>query len=235
MAQISSESIDVAVAPFFPAGFLKVVGFLIPADETTAELIDWYENIHSRNARFLWPHLDLYRRNYIMAVETGPIPPYRVVTEFVWKSEQDKQAARAAFASPAAEPSLNEQLPSWIKPLTIPNTNALVPAEPTIIATPSVPHDSQTALRRRVILLDQKRNVPQTDFDAETQGFAKAIAKRSSGSAVHFDLCRHITAWPATRAIVYVNDDANGDLPPVDSRILEIANIFRVETRKSPL
>lgn len=230
----SDERSTNATNPLFPAGFLKVVGFLIPADETTQELIDWYENIHSRNASVLWPHMDLYRRNYILDVERGPEPTYRVVTEFVWKSESDKKAAAAIFQTPAASTMLNEKFPAWLKPLDIPNTHGLVAVEPVEIRHPAMRVRHDAAVRRRIILLEQGPSVTRAGFESAAKSWCRTISETRNVN-VSLESCRHSGPWPTTGAVVYVDDLAEQALPPVVQGTLTIANVFRVRTAWSPL
>jgi len=227
-------TLDSALNPFFPSGYLKVVGFLIPADETTQELIDWYENVHSRNATVLWPHLDLYQRNYILDVEQGAVPTYRVVTEFVWKSDDDKKAAADLFGTPAAEAMRNERFPSWMKPLDIPNTHGLVPVDSILLEAPVATKHSEAVRRRRIVLLDRSPNVPRKRFDIAARNYSMQIAD-AVGVSVNLDLCRQTAGWPTSRAVIYINDGVKRTLPTVDNEIMTITNVFQVQAGRSPL
>lgn len=69
--QTKESALSEGLNALLPPSYMKVVGFLIPSHEMTDELVDWYENEHSTAARFQWPYMNLYQRNFILDTEVG--------------------------------------------------------------------------------------------------------------------------------------------------------------------
>jgi hypothetical protein len=222
----------------FPPGFLKVVGLLIPTAAPLSELVDWYENEHSRAAMFLWPYMDRYARNYILEVEEGSLPPYRVVTEFVWKGEGAKRKGRALFDTPAVQP-LNDEMTRNRLRLQLPfppGVMFMVPAEPhTVRELPAADIDAPS-VRGRVMLLRSAPGSSRAVFDAAVEDLALRIAQTWPEAGVSFDLLRPSAMTPAPAdAVIFVRTDRTAALPRPEPQGMDVINVFSVETRKSPL
>ena len=68
-----------------------------------ADFKDYYENHHSVRGRRNFPGMASYKRQYLTPVGTDAEPPFDVVTETGFATEEDYQRAIAHFASDPAE------------------------------------------------------------------------------------------------------------------------------------
>lgn len=221
----------------FPPGCLNVRGLLMrDTGEDLNELIDWYENIHSRSATYMWPCMSRYARNYITEVQEGPPPPYRVITEFDWKSEEAMQKAQALMGSPLtagiARIEYEVNPPAWLTHIFA----VLLPVERVRIRAPRPLPDASAPLARRAVLLRRAGAASQADFELAVGRMAAAIAFDAPDAGVALELCRAAPGTDGTPdAFVFVENAPGGALPRPDPGAAEIVNVFAVETRKSPL
>ena len=233
----SSNQFDDGLSLLLPRGHLHVLGLLMrDTGEPLADLVDWYENIHSANAHYLWPHMIRYARNYITAVEEGPAPPYRVLTEFDWKSEADKVKAREAFMSPAAMAATASEYagtpPAWLQDIY----SILVPVTPVHWAGTMLPSDAAEPVRRRAILLRRLDSVTQARFEGAARQLADEIAKLAAGAGVSIDFCHGPrAAAEEPDALLFVHGADGLPLPRPDAAACAVINIFSVEMCKSPI
>ena len=225
-----------ALDPLFPAGYLKVIGFLIPAERMSDELIQWYETEHSVNARFQWPHMSLYQRNFIMETQSGDPPVYKVVTEFVWKSEEDKRKARALYSTDAAAKTMTEILPPFILQPFPANGYFMVPVEGrTVRASPKRSRPDE-AKARRVVLLRRDPGHQQDAFEEAALAYAERLADEDpdAGAEIDFRRCAEDAPSPAD-AVIFMDAGAGRVLPPAKGSAFDIVNIFDVKTLRSPI
>lgn len=220
-----------------PPGYCKTLGFLIPACEISQTLIDWYENEHAVNASFMWPHMHRYQRNYIMDVQLGPVPLYRVVSEFVWKGEEDKRSVAALYATPAAAKTVNEVLPDFIIVPFPPGAFFMLPVEERVAVTDSgrvVRHDEPR--RRKIVLLRRPEGASVVDFEAAVTCHAALLASRDPHAAVSIDFRREGQTVPAPAdAMIFIDAEPDAILPDPARAAGEIVNVFNVLTLRSPI
>ncbi|HKT84735.1 MAG TPA: hypothetical protein VJQ77_01470 [Novosphingobium sp.] len=230
------SALQSALAPLFPPDHLKVVGFLIPSDRMTDELVQWYETEHSINARFQWPHMSLYQRNFIMETERGDPPIYKVITEFVWKSEEDKQKARALYGTDAAAKTMNEVLPPFILQPFPADGYFMVPVESRVVRAGSGLPRPDEPRPRKILLLRRAAGVSRGIFEAMAFAYAEKVAEGESQAAVQVDLRRggEDVSSPAD-AVIFIDAGSDSELPPPESDAFDIVKVFGVKTLRSPL
>lgn len=220
-----------------PPGYGKTLGFLIPAREISQALIDWYEDEHAVNASFMWPHMRRYQRNYIMDVQRGPVPLYRVVSEFVWKGEEDKRTIAALYATRAAAKTVNEVLPEFIITPFPPGQFFLLPVEEQLVAAGShrsFRHDEPR--RRKIVLLRCVEGESAADFEAAVADHAALLTSRDPHAAVSIDFRREGQAVPGPAdAILFIDVEPDAVLPDPESAAAEVVNVFNVLTLRSPI
>ena len=219
-----------------PPGYAKTLGFLIPAREMSQTLIDWYEHEHSVNASFMWPHMRRYQRNYITGVQAGPTPLYKVISEFVWRGENDKRVVADLYRTDAAAKTINEVPPDFVILPFPPGGYFLLPVEERSVAAAqrSFAHDEPR--RRKAVLLGcaDERNVAA--FEADVTRYAGRLASAWSDRAVSIDLRRERASVPAPAdAVLFVDSEPGETLPVLPSEALELRNIFDVITLRSPI
>lgn len=236
-ATFTSDQLDDGLNQLLPPGHLHVLGLLMrDTGQSLPELIDWYENIHAPNARFSWPHMRRYARNYITHVEEGPTPPYRVLTEFDWKSEEDKVKARAAFKSPAALQAMASEFegtpPAWLADIY----SILVPVTPLQASGAPLPDDRTEPVQRRALLLRRRETASQQQFEQSLRRLADEIAALAPDAGVTIGICHGpSTAREEPDAVLFVHDAADIALPRPHPAVSEVINVFAVEMRKSPI
>lgn len=232
----NDSALQNALDPLFPLGHLKVIGFLIPSEKITDELIQWYETEHSVNASFMWPHMRLYQRNFIMETRSGAPPVYKVVTEFVWKSEEDKRKARALYSTGAAAKTMNEVLPAFIMQPFPANGYFMVPVEErTVRVSPKLSHPDETKARQ-VILLRRDPAHRQDAFEAAALAYAEKLADIDPAVGIEVNFRRRAEHAPAPAdAIIFMDDGSGRALPPTAGDAFDIVNIFGVNTLRSPI
>ena len=219
----------------FPARYPKTLGFLIPADEMNPEIIRWYEEDHSVYASFQWPHMLRYQRNFIMGTDQGKPPVYKVITEFVWKSEDDKHKARALFATPAAARTVNEVLPSWLHMERMPET-FMVPVETAVVKITPAPLKAGGSIPRKVILLRRSGDLSPRQFEKAVVVYAGKLAALDARSGASVDFVRNDPGTPSPAdAIVFIDNPVNGTLPPPDAAVASVTAVYTVDSRKSPI
>ena len=222
--------------PLFPAGRLHVLGFLMrDTGQDLQVLIDWYENIHSVNARYIWPFMTRYARNYITKVEEGPKPPYRVLTEFDWKDEAGKAQARAlleAHGGQALESERRGPALAWLTDIYA----LLVPAEPTRFGAVPPPRDPTKPVPGRALLLRRAPAASQERFEAAVRDAATRIAALAPDVEVTADLIPGPRTSPdQPDAVILARHAPAGELPRPDAAACEVMNLFAIETRGSPV
>lgn len=219
-----------------PPGYAKTLGFLMPALEMTQELIDWYENEHSVYASFMWPHMRRYQRNYIMNVQRGPTPLYKVVSEFVWKGEEDKRKVAALYATDAAAKTTGEVLPPFIILPFPPGSYFLLPVEVTEVARGKRLFRHDEPHQRKVILLRCGDADTLTVFEAAAASYADKLARAYPDAAVTIDFRRERAEVPAPAdAVLFIDVGPGESLPDPRSTAVEVVNIFDVITLRSPI
>lgn len=233
----SSDRLDDGLSLLLPHGHLHVLGLLMrDTGQAPDALVDWYETIHAVNVRDIWPHMTRYARNYIVAVEEGPPPPYRVLTEFDWRSEEDKVRARELFLSPAVMAATASEYagtpPAWLQDIY----SILVPVTPVRAAGTALPTDIAGPVRRRALLLRRLDPVPQPRFEGAARQLAEAITALAPGAGVVIDFCHGPrTAAEEPDAVLFVHGADGLTLPRPDATACALINIFAVEMRKSPI
>ena len=220
-----------------PPGYSKTLGFLIPAHEISQTLIDWYENEHAVNASFMWPHMRRYQRNYIMNVERGPVPLYRVVSEFVWKGEEDKRTIAALYATPAAAKTVQEVLPDFIIVPFPPESFFLLPVEEKVaLASNGRVYRHDEPRQRKIVLLRRPEGERLEAFEAAVMRHADLLAGREQHAAVSIDFRREGQAVSAPAdAILFVDAEHETILPEPEPAAGEVVNVFNVLTLRSPI
>lgn len=219
-----------------PPGYAKTVGFLIPAHEMSQELIDWYENEHSVNASFMWPHMQSYQRNYITNVQCGPTPLYKVVSEFVWKSEEDKRKIAALYATDAAAKTIKEVLPSFVILPFPPESFFLLPVENAMVATGKRMFRHDELRRRKLILLRRKGDELAPAFETAATHYAEQLSHAHPEVAVSIDFRRENMTVPAPAdAILFIDAEPGEILTDSTSAAIEIIAIYNVITLRSPI
>lgn len=216
-------------------GYGKTVGFLIPTAQMSGELIDWYETKHSVNASFMWPHMRLYQRNYIMNVDYGPAPQYKVVTEFVWKSEEDKRRIVALYATDAAARTVNEVLPPFIIMPFPPDGYFLAPVDGVILTTCTRHFRPDEPRHRKVLLVRRGAGQKLAAFEAATLAYAERLARTFPGAGLELDFRREEENVPAPADAVLYIDCQPGMILPEPNSGEGIVNIFDVLTLRSPI
>ena len=233
----TDASVEDGFNQLLPVGYLNVLGLLIRnTGQTVDELIDWYENIHSRNASAVWPFMNRYGRNFIRTVEEGAQPPYLVLTEFDWKSEEDKVRARAAFQEPDTVAAMASEYagtpPAWLQDIY----SILVPVTRHQIAgtLPALRPGGQ--VERRAMLLRREEGVSEQQFASAALSLAQEAAREMPGAAVILDLCHGPRAsQDEPDAVLFIEGAGDQALPRPDPRWAKVSNIFTVESRQSPI
>lgn len=235
-AEEDGSDLQRGLEALLPARHMKVIGFLIPSEKMSDELIDWYEKEHSTNARFLWPHMCRYQRNFIMKSEMGAPPLYKVITEFVWKSEKDKQDARALYSTEAAQASLNEVLPPFII-LPFPHKSYfMVPVEERIVKTNPHPSAPDAPRSRKIMLLRCGLGESLASFEAAALAYAEGLAELDPALGVRIDFRREAATIPSPAdAVVFIDNPPDRPLPPPHGDAFEIVHIFGARTLRSPI
>ena len=235
-AEKDGSALQRGLDALLPPGHLKVVGFLIPSEKMTDELIGWYENEHSVTARFLWPHMCRYQRNFIMKSELGDPPLYKVITEFAWKSEKDKQAARALYSTSAAQASVNEVLPPFIIQPFPRKSYFMVPVEERIVKANPHPSRPDEPRSRQIILLRCGLGESLATFEEAALAYAGELAALDPGVGVIVDFRRDAATTPSPAdAVIFIDNPPDGPLPPSRGDAFEIVHIFDVEALRSPI
>ena len=234
-------SMDASVEDGFnqllPVGHLTVLGLLMRnTGQTLDELIDWYENIHAVNASAVWPFMDRYCRNYIRTIEEGPQPPYLVLTEFDWKSEEDKVRARAAFMEPDTVAAMASEYagtpPAWLQDIF----SILVPVTRHQIAGTLPVLKPGEQVERRVMLLRRAEGVAEERFAPAALSLAREAARQMPDAAIVLDLCHGPRASAEEPdALLFVQGAGDQALPRPDPQWGTLRNIFTVDSRQSPI
>lgn len=219
-----------------PPGYAKTLGFLIPAHEASQELIDWYENEHSVNASFMWPHMRRYQRSYIVNVQRGPSPIYKVISEFLWKGEDDKNRIAALFATDAAAKTVNEVLPDFVLLPFPPGGYFLVPVTEREVSAGARVFAHDELRRRKVVLLGRGAGCSADEFAAKVDAYARELARKYPDSPIAIDFLQESETIPAPADAVLFVDAMPGEvLPDPQADTVEVLNIFDVMTLRSPI
>jgi hypothetical protein len=221
-----------------PPGHLHVIGLLIrDTGDKLPDVINWYETVHSREAAYQWAFETRYARNYITKVDQGPKPPYRVVLELGYKSQEAADKLRTLMKSGLANPknnSLAEQAQKWGFIRNI--YGVMFPVEVIRIKGAPAPSDPNAPLPRSLILLRRASGASQVDFEGAVKKLGRAIGRLGTNVGVTIDFRRGgPTSRDAPDAIVFIDNAQSTRLPRLDGRAAIVMNAFSVEMLKSPV
>lgn len=218
-----------------PKGFPKVVGFFGQNTRlTTREYRDWYEGVHAPDFAFAYPHLTRYARNWIVDVEQGPAPRFKLLTEIAYRSEEAKDKVRGLFRTPAAAGLAAHQAPEPPGarppvPDRVPTAQSLIPVEPIQISGPASSATLSGPKLRRIVLLRRPKSASQAAFDGAARRLARAIARSAPAAAVSLDLRRGANPRPPADAILYLDSPSDRISAPY-SQWLQVTHVLKVET-----
>ena len=223
-------------AAFFAPGSMYKLGFLMSdTGQSVDELTQWYETVHAPASAYMWPYLARYARNYIVKVEQGPPPPYKVIAEFLWKSEEDQQKAVALMSSPltrAIQMQEYEEAPPWLQQIYA----VMISVEPVHIKAPPSPRFRDAARTRRIMLLKRRDLASEDNFLLAVGQVAADIAKASPGAGITICMAQPgATPEGAPDSVIFIDGACGATLPQPDAAPAEIMNVFTVETRRSPV
>lgn len=236
MSQKNQSELDTALAALLPPGFCDVLGFLIPADRISEELVRWYEEDHSLRAKFQWPHMKRYQRNYIWQTFRGLPPLYKVITEFSWKSQGDMAAVRALYHSDAARETLTEILPSFVITPFPRDSYYLVPVEEQVIRADLSPAALDKPRHRRIALLRCGVDETVASFETAALDYAERAATIWTDCGIKIFLRRMAGEIPAPAdAFLFIDGQLSGPLSASLPDAVDVVAEFGTTSFRSPL
>jgi hypothetical protein len=230
----AKEAALAASNPMYPEHYLKVLGFFEETDR------DWYETVHAADfMSFAAPFMARYARNWIVAVEAGETPAFRVITEIEYRNARAKDRVRSLMGSPAGGPLLAHSLAhraargaaAAVPPA--PEPPRLFSVEPHVVAGGGARARRAEPAERRVLLLRRSGGADRAAFAAATIALCRDIARSQPGTGVSLDLVGANPQPGPGDAVVYLSNAGSAVLPDLARRALQVLAVLRVETRSS--